>query len=321
MGETQGDLMSPATMLYEDIHPRFIIIGAGKMGGAILSGLIASDEPIARDITAEDFVAVNPGAERREFLSETYGVACVADVNQIGTHELLSKYFPKTSEHDDMLTQEKRPLIVILAVKPQVIFDILHEIASLPLFQGGPEGPIFVSIAAGIMLDSISAALPRGSRIVRAMPNMPLVIGAGATGLCVNTASSPEQRYLKLIQGLFACLGAAEMVDEEQLDTVCALSGSGPAYVARFIESLVAASVKQGLSTELASALAVKTVLGTALMLEQCGCSPAELRESVSSPGGTTLAALEALGQAGFESAIEDGVNAAICRAKELAQG
>lgn len=320
MGDAQSDSMISATQA-KDLHPRFIIVGAGKMGGAILSGLIASDAPIARDITAQDFVVVNPGLERRKFLSETYGVACVADVNEIGTIELLNTCLPLSKGHEEALAQVDRPLIVILAVKPQIIFDVLHEIASLPLFQGGSSGPLFVSIAAGITLESLHDALPQGALIVRAMPNMPLLIGAGATGLCVSADSSPEQGYLELIQGLFACLGVAELVEEGQLDAVCALSGSGPAYVANFIENLVSASKEQGLSDELATTLAVQTVLGTALLLEQGGYTPTTLREAVSSPGGTTLAALGAMDKAGFKNAVEDGIEAAIRRAKELAQG
>lgn len=263
------------------------------MGTAIMAGLIASDAPIARDIQARDFVVVNPGAERRAYLQETYGVTCVEDVSQV-----------------------ERCDVAVLAVKPQVLPDVLDQMAALLAFQGGAQGPLFVSVAAGITTGSIEARLEPGSRVVRVMPNMPLVIGAGASGLCAGAHAAKDAAF---VRDLFQCLGSAVVVEEQQMDAVCALSGSGPAYVARLVEAMVDASVDQGLSRPLAETLAVQTLLGTAQVLDVGTYTPSTLREAVSSPGGTTLAALDAMHEAGFEAAVRAGIDAAARRSKELA--
>lgn len=272
---------------------RFAIVGGGKMGTAIMAGLIASNAPVAKDIRAKDFIVVNPGSERRAHLQETYGVTCVEDVSQVEGCE-----------------------VAVLAVKPQVLPEVLDCMARLEAFQGGIEGPLFVSVAAGITTASIEEHLEPGSRVVRAMPNMPLVIGAGATGLCAGSHAASDVAFAC---ELFQCLGSAVVVEEGQMDAVCALSGSGPAYVARMVEAMVEASVERGLSPSLAETLAVQTVLGTAQVLDAGIYAPTTLREAVSSPGGTTLAALDAMREAGFEAAIGAGIDAADKRSKELA--
>lgn len=299
--------------------PQFLIIGGGKMGGAIVSGLIASKTSVAASLSADDFIVVNPGVERRRFLTETYGVRCVATVADLASvdFEVPSRQESAFCTEDAIKTD--RPLIVFLAVKPQIIFDVIKEMVPLPLFQGGKTGPVFVSIAAGITTDALKAALPLCSRVIRVMPNMPLLIGAGATGICSAQKNDPAAQNVPYIAELFDCLGQAVVVEEEQLDVVCALSGSGPAYVAKMIEELSAAATEQGLSAELAQTLALQTVLGTALLLERGEYTPEHLREAVSSPGGTTLAALAAMDEKGFSESLHAGVAAAIQRSKELA--
>ena len=271
------------------------VIGGGKMGEAILSGWIGSSQPPADGITSDDVIVAEPGEERRAYLSKAHGVTCVADASGI-----------------------QRADIVVLAVKPQVMFDVLRVVSEAPAFQGGADGPLFISIAAGLPTARIEEALPAGARLVRVMPNMPLSICAGASGVCGGACA--ERTSVDLVSSLFGCLGRAVVVDESEMDVVCALSGSGPAYVAAMVEALRDAAVRHGLEADLAETLALQTVLGTARLMDESELTIAETRESICSPGGTTIAALDAMYAAGFDDVFAAGVDAAVVRSKELAQ-
>ncbi len=275
-------------------HPRFLIVGGGKMGEAILSGWLNSDASCVADVSIEDIVVVNPSESRQQFLTQTYGVSCVSDVSEAPSAD-----------------------IVVLAVKPQIMPSVLENISKLDIFAGGATGPLFISIAAGLTTDCISAALPPDAPVVRVMPNMPLQVGAGASGVCGSKTSTVEQ--VALVTSLFEALGSAVVVDEGQMDAVCAISGSGPAYVAAMVEALTAAGVDEGLDAMLAEKLALQTVLGTAQLIDQTHADVAQTRLSICSPGGTTLAALEAMNKAGFDDVFKAGVHAAVVRSKELA--
>ena len=279
----------------------FVIVGGGKMGESILSGWLAADTAPANSIKPSDVVVVEPGVDRRDFIEGAYRVACVDDVADV----------------DDVLG-ERKPDVVVLAVKPQVLMGVLESIAKLPIFAGGEEGPLFVSIAAGMTTDSILRVLPAGTPLVRVMPNMPLMVGAGASAVCASKTSSKEQ--VNFVASLFGSLGRAVVVDESDMDAVCAISGSGPAYVAAMIEAMRDAAVSQGLDAELAETLALQTVLGTAQMIQETGVSPADARIAVCSPGGTTLAALDAMNTAGFDEVFDAGIAAAVRRSRELAE-
>lgn len=275
------------------VGTRIAVIGGGKMGEALVGGLIASSEKPADCLDRGNFAVANPGEQRRAYLKDRYGVECVAGAEDIqGAH------------------------IVILAVKPQVMMEVIANIADLPAYGGGCSGPLFVSIAAGLTTKRLEDALPAGARVVRVMPNMPLQVGAGATA--VTGGANATEADVELVRSLFACLGYACVVDEGLMDAVCAVSGSGPAYVAAVIEALSRAGEEQGLDPQLAQALALQTVYGTAKVLMETGQTPAFLRESVCSPGGTTLAALEAMHGAGFSEVFDKGVRAAVRRSKEL---
>ena len=275
---------------------RVLIVGGGKMGEAIMAGWLASSTEPADAIASSQVEVVEPSVDRRAFLEKTYGVSCVADVREVS----------------------ERPDVVVLAVKPQVMSAVLESVAACDVLAGGQDGPLFVSIAAGLPTSSIESGLGDGAPVVRVMPNMPLSIGAGASGVCGGACSSSAQ--VDYVCRLFGCLGRAVVVDEADMDVVCALSGSGPAYVAAMIEALRDAAIAQGLEDGLAEALALQTVLGTARLIDETGMSPAEARESICSPGGTTLAALDALYAAGFTEMFAAGVEAAVKRSKELAQ-
>ncbi len=285
----------------------FVIVGGGKMGEAILSGWLASAVQPATDISAEDIFVVNPGEQRRTFLQDTYGVTCVADVADVPSALAAAGV--------------QQPSVVVLAVKPQVMMGVLESLVQLPVFQGGEgaNAPLFVSIAAGLTTERLASALPAKAPLVRVMPNMPLMVGAGASGVCGGANASADQ--VRYVADLFGCLGRAVVVDESQMDAVCAVSGSGPAYVAALVEELRDAGAAQGLDPELAEVLALQTVLGTARLIDETALTPQTAREAVCSPGGTTLAALDAMNEAGFSQVISAGVAAAVRRSKELAEG
>ena len=258
-----------------------------------MAGLIASECDIARELDADCFMVADPGDDRRAFLEARYGVSCVSDAACI--------------EGAD---------VVVLAVKPQVMMGVLEGISALPAYGGGACGPLFVSLAAGLTTQRLESALPENARLVRVMPNMPLQVSAGATAVTGGACATAED--IELVCQLFSCLGCACVVDESLMDAVCAVSGSGPAYVAAMVEALRDAGVKQGLDCGLAETLALQTVYGTAKVLVDTGQTAEYLRESVCSPGGTTLAALDAMNEAGFSGVFDAGVAAAVRRSKEL---
>lgn len=194
-----------------------------------------------------------------------------------------------------------------LAVKPQ---DVAAATAGL----GGSDG-LIISIVAGVSLARLTARLPR-ARLVRVMPNTPCLVGAMAAGFTLGAGAGKEDRAL--VNRLLAAAGAACEVPEEHLDAVTGLSGSGPAYFARFIEWLSAAGVRQGLTPEVAAALTLQTALGTALLMQQQAIAPGDLVEMVSSPGGTTVAGRRELEAGPVRAALERTVAAATARSREL---
>lgn len=273
---------------------RIVVVGGGKMGEAILGGWIASEDGAAASIGAADVTVVNPGLERREYLAERYDVSCVADVCDV--------------EGAD---------VVVLAVKPQVMPDVLKDIHDLAAYGGAKAGPLFVSIAAGLTTEWFADRLPSGARFVRVMPNTPLLVGAGATTVCA--PEDADASDVALVCELFDALGSAFVVDESLMDATGALSGSGPAYVAHMIEALRDAGRDAGIDEALAEKLAFDTVHGTCKLMFETRQTPEQTRVAVCSPGGTTLAALAAMDEAGFSSVFSRGITAAIARSKELA--
>ena len=272
---------------------KIAIIGGGKMGEAILKGLLASKLAPADELDAASFVVANPGLERRTYLQQSYGVACVEQAPECGAAD-----------------------VVILAVKPQVMGSVLDSIHKTVSKCPAYAQALYISIAAGITTSQLRAQLPEGARVVRTMPNTPLMVGAGITAVVSDGGASCED--VALVQSLFACLGTAVLVKECEMDAVCAVSGSGPAYMAAMIEALRDGGVEHGLSPQLATSLALQTMLGTARLIHETGASPEETRISVCSPGGTTLAALEAMNARDFSGTIQAGVAAATKRSKEL---
>jgi pyrroline-5-carboxylate reductase len=258
------------------------IIGGGVMGEALLSRLIDQNLYLPDRIYVSE-----PQAPRQDFLATKYQVNVTAD-NQ---------------------TVVAFADVLLLAIKPQV-FDLV--VAPLEL---GRSEQLVVSILAGVPLHRLEAAFP-GQPIVRAMPNTPAIVGAGMTAIASGSHTQPQ--HLHLARQLFEAVGEVVEVAEPLIDAVTGLSGSGPGYVAVMIEALIDGGVAVGLPRAIATQLAIQTVLGTAELLQTTGIHPAELKDRVTSPGGTTIAGIAHLERVGFRSALIGAVRAAYERSQEL---
>jgi pyrroline-5-carboxylate reductase len=259
-------------------------IGVGSMGGAILRGLLAGSF-----VPRENLVSYDPDPARQAQM-EALGVAAALDNAEV-------MHAP----------------VVVLGVKPQVMPAVLNG-----LKEFARPWHLVISIAAGVPLAVLEAAFPE-SRVIRVMPNTPTLVGAGMAALAPGPGVTPEDLALAL--ELFRAVGQAVVVEERLMDAVTGLSGSGPAFVAVFIEALADGGVKMGLPRPLALTLAIQTVLGTARLCHEEQMHPALLKDLVTSPGGTTIAGLHALESSGFRGAIMDAVTAAARRSKELGEG
>ncbi len=259
-------------------------IGGGNMAEAIMRGLLREDG----------------GA----------GI-CVAEISPTRRDELTT-LFPAVRVVGNAAEAAEWGEIVILAIKPQQAESVLELIKPVVTAD-----KLVISIMAGIPSLKIEAHLAPGCRVIRTMPNTPALIGAGATAVCPGRNASSDD--LELTSRIFALVGTAVTLEEKLMDAVTALSGSGPAYVFTFIEALADAGVKQGLPRNVAAQLAAQTVLGAARMVVETGEHPTLLKEKVTSPGGTTIAALHSLESGGFRGVVMDAVEAACLRSKELA--
>jgi pyrroline-5-carboxylate reductase len=262
---------------------RIAFIGGGAMGEAMVKCLLTEKVAAPQDMVVSD---INPA--RRELLSREYGVSTLADNS-------------KAVANADL---------IILAVKPQNLPQVMEEIKGL-----APE-QLVLSIVAGATLSSLCQGLNHSS-VIRAMPNMPAQIGEGMT-IWTATAET-EQKQKELAQTVLGALGKEICVtDEKYLGMATALSGSGPAYVFLFIEALVDAGVHIGLPRDMAQELVTQTILGSTLTVEKTRKHPADLRNTVTSPGGTTTEALLQLEKGGFRSLILEAVAAAYRKAERL---
>jgi pyrroline-5-carboxylate reductase len=230
-----------------------------------------------------------PDAQRRAFLAERYGVGCVEDNSAVAAGSD----------------------VIVLAVKPQVAGTVLQQISDTVV-----AGKLIISIMAGVKTATVEAAFPEQVRVARVMPNTPALVLDGAAAISPGTHATQED--LSVARSIFELVGKAWQVEEKLMDAVTGLSGSGPAYVLTFIEALSDAGVKNGLPRDIATGLAAQTVFGTAKLLLETHEHPALLRDKVTSPGGTTIAGLHALEQAGFRGTVIDAVDAATARSKEL---
>ncbi len=261
------------------------IIGAGVMGETLLSGLIRGGR------SAADLVVVEKRPERAEELREKYAVTVVADIAAAAAAETVA-----------------------LVVKPQDMADVLAEI--------GPHlraGQLLVSLAAGITTAAIESHIPNGVAVVRVMPNTPALVDEGMAAISPGTHC--DDHHLAIAEDLLSQTGRVVRVPETQQDAVTAISGSGPAYLFFVVESMIEAGVHLGLPRSTATELVVQTVVGSAKLLRETGEHPTVLREQVTSPGGTTAAAIRQLEDHKVRAAFITAMEAARDRSSELAQG
>jgi len=263
---------------------KLAFIGGGNMGEAILAALLEKKRAIPAAVTVSDV-----SQERRSYLARQYGVTVT----------------------DDNTEAVRDKDVVILAVKPQQLPDVMH---SLKGWLTGTQ--LVLSIAAGVRTSKIVDGLKQ-ARVVRAMPNTPAQIGEGVTGWTCTASVTPQQK--EQARTILGSMGKELYFDDEgALDMVTAVSGSGPAYVFAFTEALAAAGEKIGLEPEQAAELALRTVTGAARLMETSGKTPAELRRAVASKGGTTEKALTAFETGGLDALVAYAVRAAYDRAREL---
>ena len=258
------------------------IIGAGKMGEALLAGLLAKDH------SPKDVLVTEPRAEHAAELRARYGVETVpaADV-------------------------AKRADTLLLALKPQDMLALLDELA--PHLS---EERLIISVAAGLTTAVLESHLPSGVPVVRAMPNTPALMGRGMTAVSGGAHTCPE--HLDRAEALLGTVGEVIRVGEQHMDTVTAISGSGPAYFYFIAETMIEAGVAMGMPRATAQRLVEQTITGAAAMLDGSGEHPVVLREAVTSPGGTTAAALRELERHGVRTAFTDAIEAARDRSRAL---
>jgi pyrroline-5-carboxylate reductase len=285
---------------------RIAIIGGGSIGEALLSGLLRAGRQV------KDLVVAERVPERAKYLADTYSVLVT------------------TSLADAV----ENATFVVVAVKPGDVESVMGELARLAgAAEGDSAEQVFVTIAAGITITYFESKLPAGTPVVRAMPNAAAVVGAGVTALAKGRFVTAPQ--LEEVSALFDAVGGVLTVPESQMDAVTALSGSGPAYFFLMVEALVDAGVAAGLSRDVATSLTAQTMAGSAaLLLERldqelptpggealgrpADATAAQLRATVTSPGGTTAAALRELERGGLRIAVDAAVQAAKKRSEQL---
>jgi pyrroline-5-carboxylate reductase len=261
----------------------FGFLGFGKMASALIEGMLN-----AECCRPEDIVVINRHPE-----------SAVEDVEKLGIRYGAS---PRT-----VVDQTEA---IILGTKPADSLQLLKDVRQYL------DGKLLISVAAGINIDRLQDAAGHRTRVIRAMPNTPSLIGKGATAYALGDHATMADA--EIAEKVFSAVGVVYRVRESALDAVTGLSGSGPAYVFTFVEALADGGVMMGLPREVALELAVQTVFGSALMIRETGKHPAELREMVASPGGTTMAAIEILEARGLRHTIMSAVRAASERAREL---
>ncbi|MFV0373793.1 pyrroline-5-carboxylate reductase [Microbacterium sp.] len=267
------------------------ILGAGSMGGAVLHGILHSGR-------ATDVTVTNRSREKSQELAELIGVSSIAIADA----------------RDGNRVAVRGAEIVLIGVKPAMVPDLLREIAA----ELEPDA-IVVSLAAGVTIATFESILPDRVRVVRSMPNTPALIGKGVTGIAAGTRA--DAGAMAAVRDVFETCGAVVEVPEERIDALSTISGSGPAYVFLLIEQFTAAARAQGFDTEQARLLAEQTFIGATALLEATGEDPAELRRRVTSLRGTTERAIAVLHSAGLDAVFAAAADAALARARELAQG
>lgn len=259
-------------------------IGGGNMAEALIKGVVSSQQSAASSLLVSE-----PREDRRKYLEQTYGIKITSDNKEVASS----------------------CNIIILAVKPQNMAQVLDEIKDTVT-----EDKTVVSIAAGITLSYLQSKL-RTKKLIRVMPNTPALIQEGMSVMSMSECIHDKE--IGLIRDIFMSIGKLLTLPEKYMDAVTALSGSGPAFIAFFVEAMIEGGIESGLSRKHSAELAIQTLLGTAKLLD-AGIPPEKVREMVTSPGGTTAAGLQVLKEKGLIDIVKDAVEAALKRAKELGE-
>jgi len=262
------------------------VIGTGNMGEALISGLLHS-----RSSTPENIICSDIRKDKLKIVKESYGVLTTGNnLNVVSASE-----------------------IVVYAVKPQIMASVLRETAtSLDMSK------LIISIAAGVPLSAIESCLNKDLRLVRVMPNIAASVKEGAAAIAPGKHALKDD--LKVAKAIFDSVGKSVIIEEELMDAITGLSGSGPAYLFLIVDALADAGVKMGLSREDALLLSTQTVLGAAKLLMETNEHPGKLKDRVTSPGGTAIAGLHTLEQGGLRTTLINAVEAATRRSKELGE-
>lgn len=268
------------------IERTIAFLGAGNMAEALIKGLLR-----AGTARPDAVIATGRRSERLDELQRTYGIRITSD----------------------NLAAAQEAEVVVLSVKPQAMDKLLVQVA--PALD---HRKLVISVAAGVPIAALERRLGAGARIIRTMPNTPSLVGAGACALARGEHASDED--LHVATRIFQAVGITTVVEENLLDAVTGLSGSGPAYIFLIIEALSDAGVKVGLPRYTAQKLAAQTVLGSAQLLIETGIHPGQLKDQVTSPGGTAIAGLHTLEAGGLRTTLINAVEAATRRAKELGE-
>jgi pyrroline-5-carboxylate reductase len=268
-------------------HKRLAVLGAGKMGGTLLRAFL--DQKL---VSPSHVTATVRHAERAEALSKQLGIRVTTD-NRAAV---------------------RGADVILVAVKPPAVTDVLDEIRS----ELKPDA-LVVSIAASVPTRVIEQHLPDQTPVVRAMPNTPVAVGSGMTGLCSGSLGEPE--HLELAKAMFEAVGRAIIVDEKHMDAVTGLSASGPAFVYIILESLAEGGVKVGLPRDVATLLAAQTMLGAARTVLETGNHPAQLKDGVTTPAGCTIDGIMEMEDGKVRSTLIKAIVKATERAKELISG
>lgn len=259
-------------------------IGAGNMAEALIKGLIDSKVIPPNQISASDILE-----NRRQYISETHGIRCIEDNRQL------------VADAD----------VVVLAVKPQVCQAMLEEVGPV---LGASK--LVLSIVAGVAAKTILSRVKEGTRVIRTIPNTPAMVMEGITGIA--TDGDVSQKDVKIAEAIFGTVGKTVTIEEKLMDAATGLSASGPAYIFVIIEALADGGVRMGIPRQTALTMAAQTILGSAKLYFESGKHPGELKDMVTSPGGTTIAGLHQLEAGGLRAALINAVQAATLRSEEL---
>ena len=266
---------------------RIAVVGGGRIGEALIAGLREAGTP------GSDIVVIEAVQARADELAKKYSILpTTLDIGCEGAD------------------------VIAIAVKPQDVPAVTERVGDA--ISDSVHESIVVSLAAGVSTDSLETRLSAGSPVVRVMPNTAMLVGQGVSAICKGRFARDE--HLEQVRSIMESVGAVVVVTEAQMDAVTAVSGSGPAYFFLLAEALIDAGVEQGLPRDVATTLATGTALGAGAMLAGGGEGPGQLRYNVSSPGGTTAAAIRRLESGGLRAAVADAVEAAASRSREMAR-